>query len=127
MTTALPAIAPTSRRVTQGQYAVKRFTSIAGTGTTRAYGSQPFNSAIELEYSNITDFTALQFVDAYEMAGGRKGALFLPAELWAGMDDSLRLRLQRDYTWRFADEPQLTSVRPGISSMSIRLEGQRDG
>lgn len=127
MTTAFPPIAPTSRRVTQGQYAVKRFTSIAGTGTTRAYGSQPFNAALELEYSNIADTAALEIVSAYEAANGGKGALSLPLELWSGMDGALQLKMQRDYVWRFADQPQLTSVRPGLSSMTVRLEGQRDG
>jgi hypothetical protein len=122
-----PPINPTARRVTQGLYAVKRFNSISGTGTTRAYGSQPFNAALELEFSNISDGIALQIVNAYEEANGSKNALALPLEVWSGMEQALRLRMQRDYTWRFAEQPQLTSVRPGLSSMTIRLEGQRDG
>lgn len=121
-----PPVKPSSRRVTQGQYAVKRFNSISGTGTTRAYGSQPFNAALELEFSNIRDAIAVQIVDAYEAANGSKSALVLPPELWSGMEGELQLRMQRDYTWRFADQPQLTSVRPGLSSMTVRLEGQRD-
>jgi hypothetical protein len=127
MATSFPAIQPTSRRVVQGQYAVKRFVSISGTGTTRAYGSQPFNALLELEFDNITDSAALQIVNAYEAARGNKGQLTLPIELWSGMDGDLRLKLERDYVWRFADQPQLTSVRPGLSSITVKLEGQRDG
>jgi hypothetical protein len=101
--------------------------SIAGTGTTRAYGSQPFNATIDLEFGNIADAIALQIVNAYEAANGSKNQLTLPDELWDGMDTFLRSKLQRDYVWRFAEQPQLTSVRPGLSSMTVKLEGQRDG
>jgi hypothetical protein len=127
MATAFPALPPSSRSVTQGQYATKRFTSISGTGTTRLYGSQPFNASLDLEFANISDMAALQIADAYEAAKGSKGELSLPVELWSGMDDELRIRMQRDYVWRFAGQPQLRSVRPGLSNMTVQLEGQRDG
>lgn len=125
--TTFPALTPSSRRVTQGQYAVKRFTSISGTGTTRAYGSQPFNAFLDLEFANIPDTDALAIVNCYEAARGSTQALNLPPQLWSGMDNTLVSRLQRDYSWRFAEQPQLTSGVPGISSMVVKLEGQRDG
>lgn len=122
-----PSLSPSSRAVTQGQYAVKRFNSISGTGTTRVYGSQPFNAAMDLEFSNISDLDALLIVEAYEDARGSATPLTLPSALWTGMADALRVRLQRDYTWRFLDQPKITSAVPGVSSISITLEGQRDG
>ncbi len=124
---AFPSLRPTGRSVTQGQYAVKRFTSIAGTGTTRVYGSQPFNASISLQFNNISDNDALAIVNTYEDARGSKEALTLPTVLWEGMTDALRVKLQRDYAWRFAEQPQLTSGPPGISSIAVKLEGQRDG
>lgn len=127
MTTSFPAARPTSRRITQGQYAVKRFTTIAGTGASRIYGSQPFNAVLELEFSNISDNEAHDIVTAYEEARGSFGVLALPDTIWDGMDLSLRVKLEGSYVWRFADQPQITSVRPGLSSMTVRLEGQRDG
>lgn len=125
--TNFPAIAPTSRSVTQGQYAVKRFTSIAGTGVSRAYGSQPFGSALEMNFDNIPDSSALAIVNCYEDARGSYGALVIPSAIWNGMDELLKTRLERDYTWRFAEQPRVTSVRPGRSSVTVRLEGMRDG
>ena len=125
--TTFPALTPTSRRVTQGQYAVKRFTTISGTGTTRAYSSQPFNSTLELSFDNVPDSSALAIMKCYESARGNYAALTLPSALWNGLDPALQLVLQRDYTWRFAEQPQLTSGVPGISSIAVKLEGQRDG
>lgn len=125
--TIFPELAPTSRAVTQGQYAVKRFTSIAGTGTTRAYSSQPFGSALEMNFDNITDTAALSIVNCYENARGSYGEITIPSKVWDGMDRLLKERLERDYIWRFSEQPRITSVRPGISSVTVRLEGMRDG
>lgn len=127
MATAFPGIAPSSRRVVQGQYATKRFTSIAGTGTTRVYGSKPFNASMELEFSNMPDADAQRITAAYDTARGSADVLSLPAELWQGMGEMLRSTLERDYSWRFASQPTITSVSPGRSSLSVTLEGQRDG
>jgi hypothetical protein len=124
---AFPALTPSSRSITQGQYSVKRFSSISGTGTTRVYGSQPFNASIDLQFDNIPDIDALAIVDAYESARGSTTGLTLPTTIWAGVVDALKVRLQRDYTWRFAEPPQITSGRPGISSIAVRLDGHRDG
>ena len=124
---AFPSLTPTSRRVTQGQYAVKRFNSIAGTGTSRAYSSQPFNSSLELSFDNISDASALLIITCFESARGTFAALMLPSSIWDGMDLTLRDALQRDYTWRFAEQPVLASGPSGISSVTVRLEGQRDG
>ena len=127
MTTAFPALVPTSRRVTQGQYATKRFTSIAGTGTTRAYGSQPFNAALDLQFDNLSDPEAVLIAAAYDNARGEKDVLDLPAEVWQGMDADLKNRIVGSLLWRFAGQPSINSVRPGVSSISVRLSGQRDG
>jgi|688.fasta_scaffold681770_2 hypothetical protein len=125
--TAFPSLTPTSRRITQGQYPVKRFVSIAGTGVTRAYGSKPFDSSIDLEFSNVPDSDALLIANAYDSARGSTGAVELPDEVWAGMDESLFSKLKGDYIWRFSQQPIVTSVTPGRSSISVKLDGQRDG
>lgn len=127
MSTPFPSITPSSRKVQQGQYAVRRFSSIAGTGTTRVYGSQPFNSSMDLEFANISDEQAQLIMDAYEAARGSYDALTLPDVLWEGVEAGLKNKLQRDYIWRFADPPTIASVVPGFSSISLTLEGQRDG
>lgn len=111
----------------QGQYAVKRFTTIAGTGTSRLYSSQPFNASLELEFNNISDNAATQIAACYESAQGSYAALTLPQELWSGVSSDLRDQLSRDYIWRFSEQPKISSVVPGISSVSVKLDGHRDG
>lgn len=127
MTIAFPALTPSSRQITLGQYAVQRFVSIAGTGTSRIYGSQPFNSSLELEFANITDAEVVLIVQAYEAARGSYEVLSLPLTIWEGVESEMQVLLQRDYVWRFAEQPSINSVAPNTSSISVRLDGQRDG
>jgi len=127
MSTAFPALTPSSRQITQGQYATKRFTSIAGTGTTRAYSTKPFNAELALQFENLTDAQALSVATAYDQARGSKDDLTLPDAFWAGMSEELKILIAGTYLWRFAEQPRLTSVRPGVTSISVRLSGQRDG
>ena len=128
MTTPFPSIKPSSRDIQLGQYPVKRFTSIAGTGVTRLYGSQPFNPPVELVFQNINDEAVRALVTAYEEAYGATDDLALPDETWDGVSQPLRERLERDYIWRFAEDspPQIRSVQPGVSTLSLRLVGHRD-
>jgi len=127
--TEFPSIVPTSRNVTLGTYPVKRFNSIAGTGITRIYGSQPFGSGLEMNFENIPDSSASLISDCYNNARGGYDQIGIPETLWKGMEkkSGLSLKLERDYIWRFAEPPRITSVRPGRSSVTVRLEGMRDG
>lgn len=127
MTINFPLLSPSSRQIKLGQYPVQRFVSIAGTGTTRAYGSQPFNSSLNLEFTNVSDANALLVIQAYEAARGSYDELDLPSSVWDGMESEMALLLERDYTWRFAEQPSITSVSPKINNVSVILEGQRDG
>ena len=127
MTTAFPALTPSARQVTQGQYAVKRFTSIAGTGMSRAYGSQPFNAELDLKFDNVSDLDALKIYEEYNNARGTFDDLSLPEEIWGGMEPDLKTLLLGSYLWRFSQQPVIASVRPGVSSITVKLSGQRDG
>lgn len=127
MTIAFPALTPSSRQITLGQYAVQRFVSIAGTGASRIYGSQPFNSSLELEFANVSDADVILIIHAYEAARGAYEVLSLPLTIWEGVEAEMQVLLQRDYVWRFAEQPSINSVAPNTSSISVRLDGQRDG
>ena len=50
MATAFPALCPTRRDFTPGDYPVKRFTAINGAGTTRIYGDSAFDAQLRLEF-----------------------------------------------------------------------------
>lgn len=121
-----PAIRPTGRQLVPGQYPVKRFVSMSGTGTTRAYGTQPFNATIELDFANLTDNAVTEIVECYDQARGSTRALSLPEEIWSGSGGDLRFLIERDYSWRFSEPPRISPVVPGRSSVTVRLEGHRD-
>lgn len=128
MTTVFPNLKPGTREIQLGQYPVKRFTTMAGTGVTRRYGSQPFNASLSVSFPNVSDQVTQTIVEAYESASGPYDYVVLPDLIWDGISTTLRQKLERDYVWRFTVDtpPQIQSIKRGVSSVTVRFEGQRD-
>jgi hypothetical protein len=104
MAVTFPSLKPTNRTVSQGTYAVKMFKFITGLTAARRYGTSPHSATLDLEYSNITN------------------------ALWDDIEEPLRSQLKGTFIWRFAQAPTVNqSAVPGYKSVSIQLEGQRDG
>lgn len=128
MTVTFPSLKPTNRTVSQGTYAVKMFKSIIGLTAARRYGTLPHSATLDLEYANITEANASLLTSAFDQAYGTFDALALPTALWDDIEEPLRGQLKGTFTWRFAQAPTVSqSAIPGYKSVSIQLEGQRDG
>ena len=122
-----PAIIPSDRGITQGKFSVSRQVSPAGTGTSRRFGSLPHGIIIELEFAHITDFSAFALGAAHQLAFGSFEPLRLPNEFWNDIEEPLRSRLKRNYTWRFAESPVYSkSGIPGYKTVKIKLQGDFD-
>lgn len=128
MTTTFPNLKPGSREIRLGQYPVKRFTTMAGTGVTKRYGSQPFNAFLSVTFSNVSDQVTQSIVEAYENASGPYDNILLPDLIWDGTSVNLRQKLERDYVWRFLADtpPQIQSIKKGVSTITVNFEGHRD-
>ena len=122
-----PELVPTSRSFDPGNWPVKQFRSQNGAEVRILYGSRRTGMELSLSYSNITDVQAEQFLDHFEEckgtfltflftggAGAKRG--------WQGNTDALGAA-QSGNRWRYAEAPQLESVRPGRSNVSVKLVG----
>jgi hypothetical protein len=128
MAVTFPSLRPTNRTVSQGTYAVKMFKFITGLTAARRYGTSPHSATLDLEYSNITDANASLLTAAFDQAYGTFDSLTLPNALWDDIEEPLRSQLKGTFIWRFAQAPTVNqSAVPGYKSVSIQLEGQRDG
>ena len=126
MTVDFPAFCPTKRRLTPGQYAVKRFDSISGAGITRLYGSKAFNASLRLEFF-LADDEIAEFVEAYHASKGGFDDLTLPAAIYSGMSSNLQDEIRDYYSWRFESPPAVESVISGRSRINVSLIGTLDG
>jgi len=121
---AYPTLAPTARAFTPGSYPIKNFRAQSGAEVRILYGSQRTGMTLALSYDNITDASAALFVAHYDEVQGTYQTFSLPVSVrsgWSG--SSTTLDVTGANAWRYDDAPQITAVRPGISSVQIRLIG----
>jgi hypothetical protein len=117
-----PALAPTSRDFSPGDWPTKRFNSQSGAEVRILYGNQRTNAKISLSYDNITDANAQLFLEDYDAQLGTLRTFTLPSAAfsgWAGTDN--KLDAPPGTKWRYEAEPSVKAVRPGRSSVTVRL------
>ena len=120
-----PTLRPSSREFSAGDYPVKTFQSQSGVEVRILYGSKRTGMTIGLGYDNIADDLADDFVAHYDEVKGQFGTFTLPDELrtgWSGAQSALDAS-GTGVRWRYAEAPTVANVRPGISSVQVKLLG----
>ena len=126
-----PQIAPTSRNFSYGDYPVKATNMMNGFETRILFGNMRFNAELQLQYANIADAEAAKFLQHFDNVTGtfeqfNIGASGNPSAT-AGPKKGATAELGRQIpgqgagTWRYKEPPQVTSVYPGVSSVSVTL------
>lgn len=121
---AYPTLKPTSRNFDPGSYPVKTFKSQSGAEARILYGSKRVDQSLSLTYDNITDSQAEQFVTHFDEVKGTYLTFTLPSEVRSGWAASAAtLDAVSGAAWRYDSPPTITSVKPGISSVQVKLAG----
>jgi len=133
---AFPNIKPTTRSFTMGDYPSKTYRSLSGTIFKRAFGNKQTGYTLNLTFRNIGDTselrtrsgTAKQIIDHYNDVDGTFSSFTLPARVFEGMDNDFRdlIRSPSNVKWRYAEPPQVQSVKSGVSTVTVNLVGELD-
>ena len=133
---AFPNIKPTTRNFTMGDYPSKTYRSLSGTIFKRAFGNKQTGYTLNLTFRNIGDTselrslsgTAKQIIDHYNDVDGTFSNFTLPARVFEGMDNDFRdlIRSPSNVKWRYAEPPQVQSVKSGVSTVIVNLVGELD-
>lgn len=126
MARSFPAIKPSARQYTPGTYPTRTYRALAGTTVKRSFGNKPYGHSMALEFRNIPDTTLAQILSHYHDSQGGFSRFALPNAVFAGMDATVRVYMQspKGIQWEYADPPQVESVYPGISNVSVSLLGE---
>jgi hypothetical protein len=119
-----PALNPTGRTFNAGDYVYKKFSSQSGKEIRILYGDKRTGMELELEYENILDTQADDFIAHYDEVKGGFNSFSLPSAFrsgWAG--NSAAIDAATGNQWRYGSPPGIRSVRPGISSVTVKLVG----
>ena len=119
---AFPTLTPTSREFTPGAWPIKTYSAQSGAEVRILYGSAQTNAKLSLGYDNVTDANAQLFIEDYSANIGTLRTFTLPAAVRNGWNGSAAsLDAPPGTRWRYEGEPQLRSVRPGRSSITVNL------
>lgn len=123
-----PAVKPTSRAFRLGTFPVKTYRALSGVTVKRAFGNRPTGFELQLSFENISDATTTQLLTHYTNSFGGFERFTLPADLFVGMTDQLRVLIQSptNILWEYAGPPEVESVFVGRSTVSITLVGELD-
>jgi len=126
---ALPALTPTAMDFTAPEFPVKSNTSLSGVVSRRIFGNRGSRSTLQLNFDNIADSSAVEFLDAWNASRGQLNAVTVPSEVFNGADATLTAYVSDGgdgLIWHFAEPPQVQRIKPGISRVRVRLEATRD-
>lgn len=119
-----PTLNPAGRQFTPGEYPMRTVRSQSGAETRILYGSQRTGMTLDLSYGNITDAQAQLFTDHYDEVKGSFQTFTLPDAVRAGWGASAStLDAVGANRWRYDSAPSITSVKPGISTVQVKLVG----
>jgi len=124
-----PSVTPTSMDFTAPEFPVKSNSSLSGVVSRRIFGNRGSRAVLSMNFDNLADAVAVEFLNAWKEARGQFDSLTVPAIVFDGADATLSAYLTDGgdaLTWHFAEPPQLQRVKPGISSVRIALEATRD-
>jgi hypothetical protein len=124
-----PAIAPNALRFRAPEFPVRSNTSLSGVVSRRIFGNRGSRSTLDLTFDNISDQLAAQFLDAWNLAKGTLEILTVSSTTFSGAGTDLLGYISDggdQLAWHFAEAPEVQRVKPGLSSVTVRLEATRD-
>ena len=145
-----PAIPPTSRNVSFGEYAVKTYRSLSGQSVRRSYSNRPYEVTLDLRFENLTDEEAFKIFEHYHKAEGTLQSFELSSTMFRGIRNEspeasvdknyheFRSQLRHgpfkvlkamgkgdgskdEYRWHYKSAPKMDSVFRGIQTISVSL------
>jgi len=119
-----PVLPPTSRNFNPGDYPVKAYNSQSGAEVRILYGDTRTKMELSLGYDNISDAYAKEFLDHYDETKGSFSTFIIDASARSGWGSTAAaIDASGANRWRYAEAPQVTAVRPGLSSVRVSLLG----
>jgi hypothetical protein len=119
-----PALQPTRRDFTPGNWPVKSYKSQSGAEVRILYGDTRTSMELTLGYDNISDAQAEQFLTHYDETKGTYNTFTINSSTKAGWTGTgAAIDSGAINRWRYADPPQVTAVKPGRSSVRVSLLG----
>lgn len=122
-----PSYAPSQRSFKPGTYPQRSYRSLAGVVVKRTFGNRLSQATLSLAFDNVADSVATSILNHYRTQTASNQRFKVGTTTMGGMDanlialadgtaDSLR--------WEYESPPEVQSIRPGVSSLTVSLLGE---
>ena len=118
--TQFPELRPSSRNFVVGELPVSTFTAISGKETRVILGDTFSKHVLSLGFQNILDSAGKKIIDHWYGQQGTALGFTLPASIYAGWSEYASA-ITPGQLWRYEGKPTVSSIAPGIMSMSVQL------
>lgn len=121
-----PQITPSSRSYKPGERPRTTFQAQNGAVTLVEFGTQQVNAELQLGFRNITDEVAAEIINHYNLIVEDEWVRFDGARGLGGLGTNLYNAVEKGddkLRWRYDGPPEITSVYPGVSTVSCRFIG----
>ena len=126
-----PALVPSSRSYEPGVFPETQFQAQNGAVVRVRYGNQRAGSRLSLTFANIPDEKAALILNNYvQVMGDDKYAQFTTDNVAKGVSTNLVPWIQETNSllkWKYASPPSVTSVKPGLSTVTCEFTGELEG
>ena len=126
-----PALVPSSRSYEPGEFPETQFQAQNGAVVRVRYGNQRAGSRLSLTFANITDTNASLILQNYvDVMSGDNYAEFTASNVAAGASENLTPWIRETNSllkWKYASPPSVTSVKPGLSTVTCEFTGELEG
>ena len=119
-----PALVPSSRRFTPGQFPHTSMGTLSGRSARVRHGNVQVGQFIGLGFTALSEAQMLQILGHYQGRDGRFLSFTLPAEVWSGVATPASFT-PTGYRWLYVDQPQVEEVPAGdqvVFNVSVELE-----
>ena len=125
--TSFPSLKPSSRSFDPGNYPVKAYNAQDGAEFRILYGNKRVAAKLQLSYNNISDTEAADFVEHFDHTKGTFTLFTINNDTKSGFSGgSAIIDKPSGSKWRYAEPPQLQSVYPGVSNVTVNLISATD-
>ncbi len=126
-----PALIPSSRSYTPGVFPEQQFQAQNGAVVRVRYGNQRYSSSLSLTFANITDANAALILQNFvDVMDDDNYAEFTTSNVAAGVSTDLVPWIRETNSllkWKYAEPPSVTSVKPGLSTVTCEFIGELEG
>lgn len=122
-----PSYVPTDRRFAPGTYPQRVYRSLAGVTARRTFGDRPYGASLELNFNNVSDAVTTAIINHYRSQTQQNKRFKVSNTTMGGLATELQTLMDGtadNLRWEYSQPPDVESVRPGLSRVSVSLTGE---